>query len=565
MRRHAWLCVLPLLCVIPLPVHAQDDDIIQILDEDEPLPGASSGEDLIIIEDDGDGLAAASATSQHMPALAMRGILPLAAEYIAVSGLVVGRGAAQLTLSSAGDPWRGLAEGRFGVDLKPRNPWRAHVDAWLRGQGRAALPARDALDGVTPRFDDQTFGSAARAELGEAYLGLRVPKGSLTVGRQVFAWSRSELARLGDVFNPPDQRAGLLFPAADDGRLPVMAVSGRVIIDRIALSAALAPWLELPRVPFFASDVAALLPTQGGLALAPAPELLGLPQLGRVYMDQREAVIGPRRDLSTAELALRVTGSAGGVDLGAQIFVGYDRMPVLLLDPGMARALGVANDGVINQGLRTALGELCAQPNRAGGCLGLGSLLALEYQRTVVGQIDGATTVGPAVLKIELAAAPQGDPLPGSVVHVIDERTRALSSTRLTRLALAVALESGYGEWVQGGLELVDTAYLNVPPQVRVARVEPVDTSVDYERTVHRLALGLAVHGALFDRDLLWRLSALASPLQRDFAVAPRVSYSWLLGQQLALGAELLGGPPGSLGGFSHRASRLYAEWRLEF
>jgi hypothetical protein len=77
--------------------------------------------------------------------------------------------------------------------------------------------------------------------------------------------------------------------------------------------------------------------------------------------------------------------------------------------------------------------------------------------------------------------------------------------------------------------------------------------------------MGGALHGELFDRDVAWRFVALFAPLQLDYAVAPRLSWRAMWGQELTIGAEVLYGPAGTLGGFFSKASRLYMEWRLVF
>lgn len=548
------------------------NDYIIVIEDDPPSsaaapssqPDPSATADPIIIIDDGTGSSGGSTSAVVAPA-PVPWVLPLRTDFVGVSGCVLARGGLWYGSRGAADPWRGMAEGRFAIDLRPRNPWRAHVDAFVRGAGRAALPALDWTPDTAIDLEQETLVSRSTFELGEAYVSLGVPKGSLTVGRQVFVWSRTELARLADVVNPADVRSGLLVPEGDDGKLPVLAVAGRLLLGRIALQGIWVPLFEPPRAQYFASESEALSLIQPPLALAPSPATLGSAALGRVFRDPREAIASPRTDGNTAELAVRVSGTASGIDLGAQIFWGYDRTPALTLPPGMALALGLANDGIQLPGAATALAQLCPRPSEAGGCVPLRELGQLDFQRTLIGQVDAATMIGPTVIKAELMATPKGAPLPGGVVHVIDQNTHTLASTRLSKLAAAVALETGYGEWIEGSIELVDVAYLNVPPGLRIARVEPADTAVGLERTVHRLVVGAAVHGALFDRDLRWRCAALVSPVQLDYALAPRIVYRTLFDQDLAFGAEIVGGPAGSLGSFFAPASRVYAEWRIEF
>jgi len=540
------------------------DDSQRITDDDEPI--IIEDDEPIVIEDADD------AASPGYPAFAMSGertetqsTQPRWEDFIAVSGALQSRAGTSLWLPPLSDPWRGIAEARFAIDLRPRFPWRFHVDGWARGTGRAALPSSPLTWRDHAVVDADTVVTDASAELGEAYMRMRVPKGSLTLGRQVFSWSRNDLTRLGDVINPPDTRAGLLFPAGYSGRLAVFALAGRILLGEVALQAAWVPLFEPPRVRFFASDVEAVEPGAPPPALAPAPRTLGLDALARPLADTREAMIGPRTGPSTGEVAVRASGTAGGVDLGAQIFAGYDRTAALHTRPAMAAALGLAHDGLRPLAAAATLRQLCPAPARAGGCVPLGDLVQLEYQRTLIGQIDGATTLGPAVLKAELMAVPKTGPLPGSVTHLIDTGSAQLFSDTVSKLATAISLESGYGEWIQGSVEVVDVAYLNIAEGRRVARVEPATEIAAEERTVHRFALGVALSGALLDRDLLWRCAAMASPLQRDYALAPRLSYRTWLGQELALGAELIGGPAGTFGGFYEAASRLYFEWSLAF
>lgn len=554
-------------------VDEDEGDELIIIDEDEgdELIIIEDGDDdgLIIIDDDSDGetegLIIIDGDEDSITAGKRPPPLPLRADFLSVSGRVLTRGAVSYGLSRLADPWRGLAEGVFGVDIRPQNPWRAHIDAFVRGQGRAALPALDYRTEEDLQLQDEAFGSSARAELGEAYLRLRVPKGSLTLGRQVFSWSRTEIARLGDLVNPVDHRSGVHFPLAQEGRLPVLSLSGRVLLGQIAIQAAWVPIFEPPRVQFFASDSRALNITNPPVALAPSPSLLGLSTMSRVYRDTREAITEPRTNAATSEVALRATGTAAGIDLGAQIFAGYDRTPALSLPPGMALMLGLANDGIATKGANAELARLCPSPTKPGGCSPMRDLVQLDYQRTLVGQIDGAAIVGPAVLKAELQASPDTAPLPGSVVHLISSDSNRLYSSRLPKLSAALSLATGYGEWVQGALEVIDIAYLNVPAGNRVARVEPVDTPVGLERTAHRLAIAIDLHGALLDNEISWRCAALASPIQLDYAIAPKLTYHAALGQEMAMGAEIMGGPEGTVGGFFERSSRLYLEWRLRF
>lgn len=539
------------------------DDLIIIEEEDGGNGGQLNDNDLIIIEDEPHRTDTAAerldiATEPEQ----VRWKLPLAADFASMNGSILARGSVSPNLTGKEDPWRGTAQGRFVLELKPDSPWRAHMDARVRGQGRAALMGSDFNLATSPTVTANSFATRGFAELGEAYVSLRVPKGTFSIGRQLFNWTRTEIARFGDVINPIDPREGPLF--STDSRQPVLAVAGRVLLGRIAVQGVWTPVFEPPFMQFFASDQQAVSPFQPSFSLAASPEQIGAEHLTRVYGDAREAIVGPRTDTSTAEFALRASGTAAGVDLGAQVFLGYDRMPKLLLSPAESVALGMASSGAVPGAVSQHLNLNCSGAV-AGDCPPMQRRFPIEFQRTVIGQIDGATTLGPAVLKIELMAAPVSPILPGATVHLIDATTQALHSGAFSKLAAAIAVESGYGEWLQASVELVDIAYLDIPAGVRIANLEPTSQAVDSNRTVHRLAFAIALHGSLFDRDLSWHCLAFASPVQMDYAVTPRIVYRTLFGQELALGVEFLGGPPGTFGRFHEAASRLYVEWNLSF
>lgn len=538
----------------------REEDLI-IIDTDDP------DDSLIIIEDD-DGKSG-DLLSPVQPAIAPPGdlgsqLFDFFNHSTRLSAEAFLRPSLHPLLAQHHDAWRALLQGRILFDVKPQSFWTAHVDLWARGLARSAWPALD-IDLAQPLALDAPglYDLRPEAALGELYLRLSGAMGSLSLGRQRFQWSRSDLAQFADLINPVDQRAGLLLPEGGDGRLPVWSIAGRLLLGRVALRAIFVPIFQSPHSALWASEARALDPLAASPAWLDSDQSWQMPGLARSLREVEQLNRSPASDLSTAEMALRATGSAGGVDLGAQIFWGHDRTPWIVANDDWAQILAAANDARVDAARQT-MQAACPTDSERQSCLPSASDLSLIYTRSLVGQIDGATTVGPALINLQFSATPLGGSLPGAVVPIIDLDNGRLTTQRLSRLNAALALESGYGEWVQASVELIDQAYLNVPSGHRVAQVEPVDSDSTFRRTVHRFAVAMRVQGRLLDSRLLWHLGALSSPVQRDFFVAPRLSYKWVHGQELSLGAELLGGPPGSQGGFYSSASRLYMQWGLQ-
>ena len=536
--------------------HPDDDDDLLIIEAED------DDDDLIIIDED--------SSLQKDPDFAIPKKIvsdPIATlkqfwqDSVKISPDLLLRPALQPALGFGYDAWRNLAQAQLTIDVKPQSFWRLHADGFARAYMRSSLPT---LSGSAPddtdlsRSDLYHFNS--ELDLGEFYLKMTGSMGSLSMGRQLYNWSLSDLSRFADLLNPVDQRAGLLLPDAGQGRLPVWSMSGRLLVKGLALRAVFVPFFQPPRSTFFASEARAFDPLAGSQAWLSSEQNWQQRGLARRYRLSLQAQQSPKPDLSSAELALRASGSAGGVDLGVQVFWGHDRNPAISADPAMEHVLAAANDGRVDAEIIRAFAPQCDESNFAD-CPAMDQFVRFDYQRSLVGQIDGTTSIGPALVNVQFSAAPLTSSLPGAVVPIVHIPSGRLQTQRLSRLNASLSLESGYGEWIQGNLEFIDLAFLNVPTGVRIAQVEPIDSDSSFARTVHRFAIAMRLRGRLFDSQLLWQVAALASPVQRDYFLSPRLVYDWIFGQELSLGAELLGGPAGSQGGFYAPASRLFMQW----
>ena len=177
-------------------------------------------------------------------------------------------------------------------------------------------------------------------------------------------------------------------------------------------------------------------------------------------------------------------------------------------------------------------------------------------------QVEANGTLGPAIVRGTLHASPLLGPL-GRTAHIIN-RHGLLQSVPVYGAGGSLAVESGYGEVVQGVMEAGYDVVGPVPAGARLALYEADDQARDWARIVHRPSLSARLQGTLLD-DISWRLRATVAPWQREVFFSPRVGYRLSLNQEVVMGTELFLGWPGTRAYFLTPMSRAYLEWGYRF
>lgn len=305
---------------------------------------------------------------------------------------------------------------RARVPLGPQSS--AVVEGLLRHQWLAlwTRQGRDTLPGPWDDVDDQV--GLYHVELRDAYLSTRLGEGTLLrVGQQRVVWGRTDLIRPADVLNPLDLRGG----PGSGGALQPTAPTLMAKLDYIGEHSA----LQLVLLPFFAPHRFGLLGGDFALARRGAPIWSGLPGLDlltrldpSLYEPLEAALVGTRLPDQTPENAsggARVTTQVGGVDVGLGYLLGWDRTPVLKLDPALGELLelslapgGLLDGGFSGQDLlrpenlrALELLEEISQRRAQGQ-----ALLEASYRRWHVLELDLATYLGPLGLRADVAATP---------------------------------------------------------------------------------------------------------------------------------------------------------------
>jgi hypothetical protein len=485
-----------------------------------------------------------------------RALLGVRASQIQLSGRVGGRTGIRPMGHTLDDMLRNLVEVVVALDIRPDLPLRLHLDVYARG--RAAIGILAPLPHLDSGAPPARYASATRvgnrltgvAEVGEAYGVLKLERFRITVGRQLFSWSASAVSPLPGLINPPDPRDGLAFPDETSARVPVLALNARGALGAVGLEFLFLPLFAPPRAPFYASDAEAWDFNEGVSSWvatrrsAPGP------------LETHAETSWPNPDA----FQLGEIQPAGGVraffslwhaDVAIAALVGHDPTPLLNTTDVLARAAALAADRA-----KPNTWEVCpAQP--------CGEAVALSYRRTALLHAETNGTLGPAVVRGTVHLAPMlGEDL-ARTFHVITA-DGFLRSTAAWTSGVSVAVESGYGELIQGFVELGYDLVGGVPGGARLARYEAVDQVQPRTHVVHRPSGHVRFQGTVLD-DILWRLRTSVAPWPREAALAQRVGYRLSLNQELGFGTELFAGWRGTRGYFLLPTSRAYVDWSYRF
>lgn len=186
-------------------------------------------------------------------------------------------------------------------------------------------------------------------ELREAYLLWRFKSGlDLAIGQRIFSWGKTDFSQPLSVMNPADYRDGPM-ESAGTPLIPVFAVEASQRLGPINLAVVWVPFFVPNKVDLFGSDWSLLRP-ESGLTL-PALDRPGFPELSRTtlqelvhptrYEELQDVLLStqePAQDgITGSQLGVRISGNAGGVDLGAVYAYVWDRVPVWTVDEGKLR------------------------------------------------------------------------------------------------------------------------------------------------------------------------------------------------------------------------------------
>ncbi|MCA9562429.1 MAG: hypothetical protein KC561_03025, partial [Myxococcales bacterium] len=375
--------------------------------------------------------------------------------------------------------------------------------------------------------------------LRDAYVSGRFGSFFLTVGNQSVVWGAGTLSRPADVINPQDYRNGTLDTPGDQ-RIPVFAVEGNYVFERMALSVVVIPFFEPHAFDVIGTDFAisrALMRGEGDAALVDSLDQFLDPSIQPRLNEGLGLTNFPDALPGNISAGTRLTGTFGGVDLGLGYFFGWERIPFIYVDPELAELFSLILEdeefmqdydffGLIGRnpeilGLQESLSERAASGE---------TLLVSEYRRQHTVEADMATYLGQLGIRAEVAYNPQ------RTVILAD-----FSSIRRPALSAALALTYEKSENFALHLEGFWSHLFDMPEAEATAL-----SSEDNYGAIGFIQFGLAeIDGLARSRwgDLGFRFGGLWNASSKDFILYPSISFAVSDVVDIGLGAMFFFGP----------------------
>jgi hypothetical protein len=282
-----------------------------------------------------------------------------------------------------------------------------------------AESGRDLLPG--PLDDAEHVRGLSSARLEDAYVSTRFDRLLLRVGQQRIVWGSSDIMRPSDVVGPLDlsslsgSMAGDMSGASTSA--PILAVKADYVVTGIgAAQVVVVPFFEPHRVDPLSTDFSLARPESALASRNPIISLLSEAVDPSIYEVVESALVGteiPEQTPENVSVGGRLSTTVAGVDFATGYLFGWDRVPVLAIDPALSELLTLfANEpGMLAGGdflaAVAAHPEIIAlQSEIAATASEGGKLLSASYERWHVFTADSTFYVGPVGVRVDAALTP---------------------------------------------------------------------------------------------------------------------------------------------------------------
>jgi len=263
----------------------------------------------------------------------------------------------------------------------------------------------------------------------------------LALGYRTFTWGRTDFSQPLDVLNPLDFREGMLDQGATN-KEPIFSIEASKSFGDLNVSLVWIPFFAPHKIDLFGTDwsmIEADLPAMKSGSFA---NYLGI--LDALHPTRYEELQGvltstqdpPQDGFTGADAGLRLTGNAGGVDLGFAYAYQWDRMPVIHnldfagMQVGFTGILGTGNKAANLEQIRRSVDLGYERRHVIGsdfewtaGAFTFKGDVAYSHPRTfyietekpIEGDLDGNTELSiESIRKPSVAWAFQVDVMPGA-------------------------------------------------------------------------------------------------------------------------------------------------------
>lgn len=449
---------------------------------------------------------------------------------VRVYGSVWGHGSVDTRFDSPrGAPMaENVAEGRLkalvGLDAKLSERLRLVIE----GRAQVRVATQRELDRAKGFFEPL---------LGDAYLDYYSPKVDLRFGNQRIPLGANAALAPADSLNPRDLRESILQGELEDTLLPVFALRAQGETGGFSWLAAYAPFFTPHRYFVFGQDEALLQP-----GLGPAFDNQRIDPSIEDFVQDR--VLETKRPVPFAgDVALRLVRN-GRVKVGGSWVWMNEKLPRVRIDPELGAVLSASAAG---KPVNPAATVSVLNRFQAGETLYRGT-----YARTHLFSLEASALLGPGQLDVDVSYAPRQTFFDASFAPV----------------------DKGVVTWVVGYSQASDSplvysvnylgmAVPDVAAKEQLIILEPA-TAVGGARTAFfHLFMGSVAYPVWKDRFEL-SLRAAFEPIQRSFALGPRVTYQGIDGLKLWLAAELYEGAAWSPFGYTSRNDKILIGARYE-
>ena len=448
----------------------------------------------------------------------------------------------------------GGAWGHMGVDTRFDSPAGAPlaenvfdgrlrlslgVDVKLSDRLRVVLEGRGRLMGATQRDFARAKG-LFEPSLGEAYLDVYSDLVDLRIGQQRVALGSNAVFAPTDVLNPRDLRESLLLGEPEDAMLPVLALRARGEFAGLSWLLAYAPFFSPSRYALFGQDESLVQPQLFGAGASVSNNRVD-PTIEDLIQDR---LLESARPLPFAgDLALRL-GFEGRVKVAASWVWANEKLPQVRVDPELADVLYAQS-----QGQSAPSAALVSVQNRfaAGETLYRGT-----YGRTHLFGLDGSALLGPVQVDVDVAFSPRQT--------FFDAALAPLSKASLQWV---VGVSQAEDSPVLFSLTYWGLAAFGVLAHEQLLLVEPA-TARGADRVAFLHLLVGSVSYAFWDKRIDVGVRALFEPIQKSFAMAPRITYQGVDRLKVWLGAEFYEGPAFSPLGYFGRNDKVALGARVD-
>lgn len=429
--------------------------------------------------------------------------------------------------SPRGDP---LAENVFdwrtrmllGADVKLSDSLRlvAEARAWWRITGERGFDRTKAIFELEP---------------GETFVDVYTRRVDLRLGNQVVAFGANPAFAPSDQLNPRDLREGFILGEPEDVKLPNVGARAVGTVGRVDVTAVYFPFFKPNRYSVTGQDEAMVQPALGLDLPRDADESIEDGLQPHLLETKR-----PKAFPWLGDLGVRGSTKAGPVTLGASWIWINEKTPLVTLDPELA--------ALVRAGARGNDPDKAIAASVQDRLLAGETLVTGEYPRQHVIALQAQTLIRSAQVDLDLAYSP-AQTIYGS----------ALNPLRKQIITWVVGVSQAEDSPLLYNVTYVGIAVPDLPSEDYLFLLEPA-TAANTPRTVGFHAVFATVGYSFLDERLEVSVRGAFEPVQRSWALAPKVAWKGWARMTVALGAELYEGKVYSPFGYFGRNDQVVAQ-----